>query len=49
MDFKLQKECSECSEYNKKKGCKGYEFSVKVESFYCPKYKNKERKGNEKQ
>lgn len=46
MDFKLQKECSECSEY-KKKACKGYKFSVKVQSFYCPKYyKNKENKEN---
>lgn len=44
MDFKLQKECSECSEYDKKKGCKGYKFSIKVLSFYCPKYnKNKEK------
>lgn len=49
MDFKLQKECSECSEYDKKKGCKGYQFSVKVQSFYCPKYKKQGEKGNEKQ
>lgn len=48
MDFKLQKECSECSEYNKKNGCKGYQFSVKILSFYCPKY-SKEKKENEKQ
>lgn len=45
MNFKLQEKCSECSEFDKKKGCKGYEFSVEVQSFYCPKYiKNKENK-----
>ena len=47
MDFKLHKDCSECTKYNKKKGCKGYQFSksVKVLSFYCPNFKkNKENK-----
>ena len=45
MDFKLHKDCSECAKYDRKKGCKGYEFSVEVQSFYCPKFKqNKETK-----
>ena len=43
MNFKLQEKCLECSKYDKKKGCKGYQFSINVQSFYCPKYdKNKE-------
>lgn len=45
MNFKLHKECSECLEYKEKK-CKGYKFSVKIISMYCPK-KHKE-KNNEK-
>ena len=40
MDFKLHKDCSECTKYDKKKGCKGYQFSVKVLSFYCPNFEN---------
>ena len=45
MDFKLNEKCSECAKYDRKKGCKGYKFSVKVQSFYCPKFKqNKENK-----
>lgn len=45
MDFKLHEKCSECSEYDAKKKCKGYKFSIEIKSFYCPKYdKNKENK-----
>ena len=41
-EFKVCDKCKECAKY--KKECKGYEFSIKVESFYCTKFKIKEKK-----
>ena len=38
-DFKVCSECKQCTKY--KKECKGYEFSIKILSFYCPNFKKK--------
>ena len=41
-NFKLCDKCNKCAKY--KKDCKGYGFSVNIESFYCPKFKQKGEK-----
>jgi hypothetical protein len=33
-EFKTAKECLECTKH--KKECKGYSFSLKIQSMFCP-------------
>lgn len=40
VKFKSNEKCLNCERYIEKK-CKGYEFSIKTKSFYCPKFKEK--------
>ncbi|GAA0093046.1 hypothetical protein UT300009_30760 [Paraclostridium bifermentans] len=43
MDFKLYEKCSNCEEY-KTKRCKGYKFSIKIESLHCKNFTKYEGK-----